>query len=229
MIPTNTDILSLIMEANLIMKAVLLLLVGFSVVSWAVIFYKWKQFRQADQDNRKFIEVFSLAEGQTVQQAAERHAHSPMAAVWLEAMARRQPAARPSTVAELSNGHRPMESRFRRASELELSRFDVYLPFLATTGNVTPFIGLFGTVLGIIDAFQSIGQMGTASIAAVAPGIAEALVATAAGLFAAIPAVMAYNYFLNRLRLLSIQLDLFSSDAVDRAMQTAPPPVTAKA
>ena len=82
----------------------------------------------------------------------------------------------------------------------QISRQESYLPFLATTGNITPFIGLLGTVLGIIDAFQEIGKMGTASIAAVAPGVAEALVATAAGLLTAIPAVIAYNYFLTRIR-----------------------------
>jgi biopolymer transport protein TolQ len=89
-----------------------------------------------------------------------------------------------------------------------------YLTFLATTGNVTPFIGLFGTVLGIIDAFQEIGRQGTASIAAVAPGVAEALLATAAGLFVAIPAVVAYNYFVNRVRIMSTELEIFITECV---------------
>ncbi|MBI5777036.1 MAG: MotA/TolQ/ExbB proton channel family protein [Nitrospirae bacterium] len=92
----------------------------------------------------------------------------------------------------------------------QISRQEAYLPFLATTGNITPFIGLLGTVLGIIDAFQQIGKMGTASIAAVAPGVAEALVATAAGLLTAIPAVIAYNYFLTRIRKSVFRAESFS-------------------
>ena len=92
----------------------------------------------------------------------------------------------------------------------QISRQEAYLPFLATTGNITPFIGLLGTVLGIIDAFREIGKMGTASIAAVAPGVAEALVATAAGLLTAIPAVIAYNYFLTRIRKSVFRAESFS-------------------
>jgi biopolymer transport protein TolQ len=98
----------------------------------------------------------------------------------------------------------------RAASHLaqsQLSRLESYLPFLATTGNITPFIGLLGTVMGIIDAFREIGTQGTASISAVAPGVSEALIATAAGLFAAIPAVIAYNYFLTRIRTTAFRLD----------------------
>ncbi len=98
----------------------------------------------------------------------------------------------------------------RAASHLaqsQLSRLESYLPFLATTGNITPFVGLLGTVMGIIDAFREIGTQGTASISAVAPGVAEALIATAAGLFTAIPAVIAYNYFLTRIRSTAFRLD----------------------
>ena len=98
------------------------------------------------------------------------------------------------------------------AIQEQISRNETYLPFLATTGNITPFIGLLGTVLGIIDAFREIGVQGTASISAVAPGVAEALVATAAGLFAAIPAVIAYNYFLGRVRRQASRMERFGID-----------------
>jgi biopolymer transport protein TolQ len=120
----------------------------------------------------------------------------------------------------------------RAASHLaqsQLSRLESYLPFLATTGNITPFIGLLGTVMGIIDAFREIGTQGTASISAVAPGVAEALVATAAGLFTAIPAVIGYNYFLTRIRstafrLDSVTIELLSSlsTAVSKAKKPVP-------
>ncbi|MEW6325109.1 MAG: MotA/TolQ/ExbB proton channel family protein [Nitrospirota bacterium] len=217
----SSEVGALILGASLITKAVLVILLLLSVMSWAIIFYKWKVFWQAQRDNRRFIGDFSLADGSALHQAAERHPHSPMAAVWLEATGRRQSDSA-HAAASTGDGHHPLERRFRRAIELELGRYEEYLSFLATTGNVAPFIGLFGTVLGIIDAFQAISQMGTASIAAVAPGIAEALVATAAGLFAAIPAVVAYNYYLSRLRRLSAQLELFAAEAVERLPRPTP-------
>jgi biopolymer transport protein TolQ len=215
----NSEIVNLIVSASLVTKAVLVILLLLSVMSWAVILYQWKVFRQAARENQQFIGVFTLADGPAVQQAAERYPRSPMAVVWLEATGRRR-SVQPDAP-EDAEARRLLEARFRRSIDLELSRYETYLPFLATTGNVSPFIGLFGTVLGIINAFQSISRMGTASVAAVAPGIAEALVATAAGLFAAIPAVVAYNYFLNRLRTLSAQLELFAGEAVDRLPQAS--------
>ncbi|MDH4188427.1 MAG: MotA/TolQ/ExbB proton channel family protein [Nitrospira sp.] len=103
--------------------------------------------------------------------------------------------------------HHVIERTAAHLGQSQVARLETYLPFLATTGNITPFIGLLGTVLGIIDAFREIGTQGTASISAVAPGVSEALVATAAGLFAAIPAVIAYNYFLIRIRRTAFRLD----------------------
>jgi biopolymer transport protein TolQ len=207
----NSEVASLVLDASPVTKVVLVILLGLSVISWAIIFYKWTVFRQATRQNRQFISLFSLASSDAVSRAAEQHATSPMAVVWMEATKT------PPTV-ELGHGddRHPLEMRFRRSIEMELSRYEEYLPFLATTGNVAPFIGLFGTVLGIIDSFQAISRMGTASISAVAPGIAEALVATAAGLFAAIPAVVAYNYYLSRLRRLNTHLESFSAEAVER-------------
>ena len=219
----NSEIVTLILNASLISKVVLVILLLLSVISWAVIFYKWKVFWQAQRENRRFIGAFSQADGPAIHHVAEQYPYSPMAAVWLEVTGRRQtaPGFGAAAASDGADGQHPLERRFRRAVEMELGRYEEYLSFLATTGNVSPFIGLFGTVLGIIAAFQAISQMGTASIAAVAPGIAEALVATAAGLFAAIPAVVAYNYFLGRLRLLSAQLELFAAEAVERLPRAA--------
>jgi biopolymer transport protein TolQ len=103
----------------------------------------------------------------------------------------------------------------RRAINTEVTRLTHMVPFLATTGNTTPFIGLFGTVWGIMNSFQGIGQRGSASLAVVAPGISEALVATAAGLAAAIPAVIAYNYFTQRIRVVESELQSFSADLLN--------------
>ena len=124
-----------------------------------------------------------------------------------------------------SEASRHLERILRQMSDRQLMQEEEYLSALATVGNVSPFVGLFGTVLGIIQAFQEIGRQGTASIAAVAPGVAEALVATAAGLFAAIPAVVAYNYFLNQIRRHATQLDVFRQDllALAEGRRTAEP------
>ena len=100
----------------------------------------------------------------------------------------------------------------RRATNSEITRLEKYLTFLATTGSTSPFIGLFGTVWGIMTAFEGIGKTGSASLAVVAPGIAEALIATAIGLVAAIPAVMAYNHFQNKIRVLINEMDSFSTE-----------------
>jgi len=103
----------------------------------------------------------------------------------------------------------------RRATEIEVTRMERYLPFLATTASAAPFIGLFGTIVGIMNAFHGIGQQGSASLAVVAPGISEALIATAAGLGAAIPAVMGYNFFINRARRLATEMDGFTLELVN--------------
>ncbi len=207
----NSEVTSLVLGASPVTQVVLVILLLLSVMSWAIIFYKWHAFRQAARQNRQFIGFFSLADGDAVRRAAERHPYSPMATIWIEAT--KTP---PTVDPERGDNRHALEVRFRRSIEMELNRYEEYLPFLATTGNVAPFIGLFGTVLGIIDAFQAISHMGTASIAAVAPGIAEALVATAAGLFAAIPAVVAYNAYLSRLRRLTTHLESFAAEAVER-------------
>jgi biopolymer transport protein TolQ len=108
-----------------------------------------------------------------------------------------------------------IERAMRKAANEEIALMETYLPFLATTGSATPFIGLFGTVWGIMNAFSGIAASGSASLATVAPGIAEALIATAAGLAAAIPAVMAYNYFVNRVRTIATRIDSFTIEFVN--------------
>ncbi|MGH7227919.1 MAG: MotA/TolQ/ExbB proton channel family protein, partial [Nitrospiraceae bacterium] len=154
---------------------------------------------------------------------ARRMAASPSAAVFVGVMDRITPDT--DGVARGHSANSPSRQPSEEPPELDrhyidrtvayivqdrISRLETYLPFLATTGNITPFVGLLGTVLGIIDAFREIGQQGTASIAAVAPGVAEALIATAAGLFTAIPAVIAYNYYLTRIRRTAFRVEAFT-------------------
>jgi biopolymer transport protein TolQ len=214
-------------------KIVLLLLLIFSVISWAIIFSKWRVFRVADLEDKRFLAILVKARdfGELYRQAG-RIEGSPSAYVFEGVMER---VGAGSVEGRGGNGSGPVDRHVveRTASHLaqsQLSRLESYLPFLATTGNITPFIGLLGTVMGIIDAFREIGTQGTASISAVAPGVAEALIATAAGLFTAIPAVIAYNYFLTRIRntafrLDSVTIEILASLSTTTVSKTKPVPV----
>ncbi|WP_455379212.1 MotA/TolQ/ExbB proton channel family protein [Petrachloros mirabilis] len=191
-------------------KVVLLLLFIFSVVSWAIIFFKWRTFRSADQEDQKFMGLLAKAGDLDELCRHIRRMDASPAAVLFEGLMDRVTRLRTKdqdAFAAGSGERQIIERTAAHLSDSQISKLESYLPFLATTGNITPFIGLLGTVMGIIDAFREIGVQGTASIAAVAPGVAEALIATAAGLFTAIPAVIAYNYFLTRIRRAASRLD----------------------
>lgn len=199
---------------------VLFLLCGFSIVSWGIIFYKWKIFKAGDEEETEFLRTYDLhpLDFRKLRIHAKDLPASPSAAIFLAVMERWEPGhdlfvSKPS-MEKRQDGRFPqglyLEKVVQFTMQSQLSYFEAYLPFLATTGNITPFIGLLGTVLGIINAFQEIGVQGTASIGVVAPGVAEALVATAAGLFAAIPAVVAYNYYLTRIRKTVFRVEAFS-------------------
>jgi biopolymer transport protein TolQ len=204
----GSGLFELLSSLGLIAQVILLILLAFSVVSWTLILYKWRFFREQEAADHRFVKAFGRYE-YPLDAAVEvtLHRDSGVAAVYGEVARRYQSA---------GNGGDAMPTRqyvervLGSAVQDRVTRAEAYLPFLATTGNITPFIGLLGTVIGIIDAFREIGIQGTASIVAVAPGVAEALVATAAGLFAAIPAVIAYNYFLGRVRTLAVRLDRFA-------------------
>jgi biopolymer transport protein TolQ len=206
------DLISLILQAGLIVKLVLLLLLGFSIASLGIIATKWWELRAADQDSEAFLEVYQREGFSEAFDAARHLDRSPLAVVFL-------------TTGRVLQGSRERnatdDTRDKLIKQLERSvawgasgqarRLERGLPFLATTGSTAPFIGLFGTVIGIIAAFQSIGQAGQASLAVVGPGIAEALVATAVGLLTAIPAMMAYNAFGGRIDGILAILDRFST------------------
>lgn len=222
------SVVSLVAQAGLVAKAVLLILVGFSLLSWTLIFMKLGMFRRSQRESAQFIQIFRSAKNlTTVFEESKRFTGSPVVNVFQEgyrelsqlvkggSSATPWPAANEprSTAVDLPVHKEPIEliSRtLRHASMKEVAQQERNLIVLATTGNVTPFVGLFGTVWGIMDAFASIGQAGSASLGAVAPGVAEALITTAAGLGAAIPAVIAYNYFVNRVRRQATEMELFS-------------------
>ncbi len=229
----QTGLTGVLGSLGAVSKIVLVLLFIFSVISWAIIFSKWRVFRVADREDQRFLAILVKARdlGELYRQAGRIEA-SPSACVFEGVMER---VGAGSVEGRGSNGSGQVDRHVveRTASHLaqsQLSRLESYLPFLATTGNITPFIGLLGTVMGIIDAFREIGTQGTASISAVAPGVAEALIATAAGLFAAIPAVIAYNYFLIRIRntafrLDSVTIEILASLSTATVSKTKPVPV----
>lgn len=225
----HTGPLGLLSSLGSVSKIILLILFLFSVVSWGIILYKWKTLRALDDEEQRFRAAYvRMQDLDEVRRLARRWNRSPSAAVLHALMERTAPEGNgdPSGFLDATTEAAVRDSRYleRVAASVvqdQMSKLEIYLPFLATTGNITPFVGLLGTVIGIIDAFRQIGQQGTASIAAVAPGVAEALVATAAGLFAAIPAVIGYNYFLSRLRKIAFRTEAFSIECVN-ALQTRP-------
>ncbi len=206
--------MGLIGSLGVVSKVVLFLLFCFSVISWAIILFKWAAFRAADSEDHRFMGVLSKAKD--VDEVA-RHAHrttgSPCAKIFHGVVDRLGRASGESrepydgSGGALGYDRHVMERTASHIAQGQIAKLESFLPFLATTGNISPFVGLLGTVMGIIDSFREIGTQGTASISAVAPGVSEALVATAAGLFAAIPAVIAYNYFLTRIRRAAFRMD----------------------
>jgi len=197
------SIFSLLAKATPVVWAVLLILVFFSVFSWTIIFFKRRSLRLAVVQNKAFLEAFKTrrALGE-VGEAAKHLKSSPLAALFLAGfkeiayLAKNQKESGANGGASLDNLSRALA----KASNAEVAKMEKLMSFLATTGSVSPFIGLFGTVWGIMDTFITIGVTRSTSLTSVAPGIAEALIATAVGLFAAIPAVMAYNFFLHRIK-----------------------------
>ena len=219
----DTQVFQHIWLAGPIVKFVLLMLIVFSVVSWAIIFLKFRLFKGIEKSQAEFAKAF--AEGKNLAalyDRAEKMERTPLTEVfrtgYLELMRIQRGRSAETAATGGRAGGFPLdnvERAMRKASNEEIALMETYLPFLATTGSATPFIGLFGTVWGIMNAFSGIAQTGSATLATVAPGIAEALIATAAGLAAAIPSVMAYNFFLNRVRAIATRLDSFSIEFVN--------------
>jgi biopolymer transport protein TolQ len=183
-------------------KTVLAILLLFSVTSWAVILIVWRRFRRSAAASRRFTAAFRKAKRLAdVQAVTSSSAQSSLVGLFRAGYAEIEAQlAHAQGGAQMIRSLDSVERSLLRASRIESARLGRYLSLLATTAAATPFIGLFGTVWGIMDSFANIGSMGTTSITAVAPGISEALINTAAGLFAAIPALLAYNQFVARLR-----------------------------
>jgi biopolymer transport protein TolQ len=225
----TSGVLDLVLTAGPVAKAILVVLMVFSIVSWALIVEKWWQMRRVRRQTLAFLKFYR--EGRTpavVQASARKLRDSPLAQLYTAAY-NEIGTARDVVDQVLDDGDEISPARLdivqralRRTTTLEVARLERYLPFLATTASAAPFIGLFGTVWGIMSAFHGIGQQGSASLAVVAPGISEALIATAAGLGAAIPAVIGYNYYVNRVKHWATEMDSFSLDLLNLMARTAP-------
>ena len=207
-------------STGLVVKLVLIVLLYFSVVSWGIIFYKLLQVYRANGASERFLAFFYKAKSfDSINSQLESYENSPLAVLFQEGyaelkklQAKVEEKSDPSIFSTDLGGVDNIARSLRRATTSEITRLEKYLTFLATTGATAPFIGLFGTVWGIMTAFEKIGQSGSASLAVVAPGIAEALIATAIGLVAAIPAVMGYNHFQHKIKVLISEMDSFSTE-----------------
>ena len=229
--PQDISIFHMISNAGLMVQFVLLLLLIFSIASWAIIIIKYRYIRKAFVESDEFIDYFWQSRDLSgAFNKAKQLPGSPVARIFrigyveLKKMTRSggalgeqkdAPGSGGTGMPPAGAGIDAIERALRRGTNTEMSRLTQMVPFLATTGNTTPFIGLFGTVWGIMNSFHGIGLKGSASLAVVAPGISEALIATAAGLAVAIPAVIAYNHFMHKIRMVETELNGFSADLLN--------------
>lgn len=218
-------VFDMILASGLMVQFVLALLLIFSIVSWAIIFLKYFQFRTAQKENESFMEIYAkTTKIADLFALSKKYRNSTVAEVFRTGYgelqkivkAAKDAPAKETVEAGLANLEirtiDQLERAMNRACDSETSKLERSLGFLATTGSACPFIGLFGTVWGIMNTFQNIGARGSATLAIVAPGISEALIATAAGLAAAIPAVIFYNHYLHRVKTIAMEMDNFSAE-----------------
>jgi len=225
----QTDLIHMVYNACLMVQFVLLILLFFSITSWAIIIIKYRYIKRAFKESAYFTDFFWKSRNLSDAFVKAKHLHgSPVARIfrvgYSELKKLSQSGVSVTSQSQQSSGAEipSLNAKFagidnlkralRRAINTETTRMTHLVPFLATTGNTTPFIGLFGTVWGIMNSFHGIGLKGSASLAVVAPGISEALIATAAGLAVAIPAVIAFNYFMQKIRIIETELQSFSAD-----------------
>ncbi|MFZ2417779.1 MAG: protein TolQ [Smithellaceae bacterium] len=212
------SLLGMILDAGLMVKFVLLILLVLSIISWTIIFIKFRYYRKIRIENEAFDSDYKRSNKLSeLLPAAKKYSCSTTAEVFrvgyteltkVNKLSKDTARTEEISLSSLDNVQRALN----RASSTEMTKLESALGFLATTGSASPFIGLFGTVWGIMETFKSIGARGSATLAVVAPGISEALIATAAGLAAAIPAVIFYNYFLNKSRTMVQEMDNFADE-----------------
>jgi len=222
----GSGIFGLFLESGWVGKVIVVVLLGVSVVTWAIILMKYQYLRKAEQESKLFMAEFRRTkEAEDLLKFAEGKKFSPVAALFIEGHREAE-----SIVASTPNKKVTDEDRKILSEEIEralkvttqdeISYMERYLAFLGTAGTVGPLLGLFGTVWGIMDAFYSIGLKGSGDIGALAPGLAEALINTCMGLFVAIPSVIAYNYFSEKIRSIATRMDSFSMEFLSYIQRT---------
>ncbi len=224
-VAVDTSAWTAITSANIVVQLTLVLLVVMSILSWAIMLAKRKEFQKSEEANNPFMESFWKADSlDDIFEQLGDHPDSSFARVFRSGYMELRKIADSKLAkggdqgsAPLLSGIDNLERALRKAIDKELGQLEGRLSFLATTGSTSPFIGLFGTVWGIMGSFQAIGATGMASLAVVAPGIAEALIATGVGLFAAIPATVGYNHYVAHVRKQEIELNSFASDFLNIA------------
>lgn len=226
-VPQSDSIIDMVTHSGPVVQGVLYLLLLFSVMSWGIVLFKFKQISQARRESEQFAAIFWETKNfSAIHTSALEMKESPVAQVFragyqeLMRITRARKQGSPLEGEPLVNdegGIENIERAMRRAIRLQMTRLERGLVFLATTASTTPFVGLFGTVWGIMDAFRGLGVTKSSSIQAVAPGISEALIATAVGLSAAIPAVIAYNYFSRQNRVLTADMENFVAEFLNIA------------
>ncbi|HNK44124.1 MAG TPA: MotA/TolQ/ExbB proton channel family protein [Pseudomonadota bacterium] len=216
------DLFQLVLSSGGVVLFVLFLLIVFFVVTTFVIGYKGYQLVLASRETDQFLDTFwQVKRLEKVYDRAKELRRSPVAAQFragyleLVRLTKKRDEAGSEGGGDAESDLENIERALRRAAIAETTSMEALTPLLATVGSSAPFVGLFGTVWGIMDAFRNIGSKGTANLATVAPGIAEALIATAIGLVAAIPAVMAFNYFARRIKVLAGEMDTFHNDLLN--------------
>jgi len=207
------SIIELILKASIVVQLVMLLLVLASIICWAIIFSKSRHFKIVNKSNQLFLDEFWRSKSlDEVFNRIDRFESSPIANMFKAGFTELKKIPSAQSDKNTTQAVDTIQRALRRSSNQEIAELDKALGFLASTASSAPFIGLFGTVWGIMTSFQDIGAKGSANLSVVAPGISEALVATAMGLAAAIPAVIAYNHYVNLLKRVSVDMDNFSQD-----------------
>ena len=207
----SMGLFDLVLNAGPMGKIVLVFLLAISVFCWAIIFSKYKTFKKIKEENKKFLDYFWQSKSvDEIYTHIDTYSASPVAHVFKSGIKELRKLTGQIEFSQIENEN--IARALQRASNDQIAEMESHISWLATTASAAPFIGLFGTVWGIMTSFQNIGASGAASLAVVAPGISEALIATAAGIGAAIPAAVFYNHFLNDIKKISIDLDNFNYD-----------------
>ena len=219
------SVLDLVRGSGLVVQLILYLLILFSVISWAIIAQKYRQIRRAKRESERFVEIFWERRNlSSIHDASRELSASPVGQVFRSgyeelvrvSRSKKESSASENLTTELG-GVDNVSRAMKRATSVETTKMEKNCSFLATTASSAPFVGLFGTVWGIMDAFRGLSVTHSSSIQAVAPGIAEALIATAVGLAAAIPALMAYNYFVQQIKFIAVEMDNFQHEFLNIA------------